>query len=140
MGPRNCPRWRAVNGIKIDTGIRYKSLAELKTFIEAASPVSMFYLDYEFPLYEHFEGMTGNEFMFHGIRSFSVRAQAQSFIRDGAKAGICATKRWPPSNFLNGSRPRSKWRDDGTPITKQWEIKGYSLYRERSLAVSCRAT
>ena len=39
-----------------DGGLRYSNLAELKASIEAASMVSMFYLDYEFPLYEHFEG------------------------------------------------------------------------------------
>ena len=35
---------------------KFNSLAQLKASIEAASPISMFYLDYEFPLYEHFEG------------------------------------------------------------------------------------
>ena len=41
---------------KIEDGDRYKTLAELKAIIEASSMVSMFYLDYKFPLYELFEG------------------------------------------------------------------------------------
>jgi hypothetical protein len=33
----------------------FNSLAQLRASIEAASAVSIFYLDYQFPLYEHFE-------------------------------------------------------------------------------------
>ena len=42
--------------MRLEEGIRYKSLAELKAVIEGSLMVSMFYLDCQFPLYEHFDG------------------------------------------------------------------------------------
>ena len=108
---------------KIDTGIRYKSLMELKTVIEETSIVSMFYLDYEFPLYEHFEGDASKRIyvpwypLFFRSRTgaiFYPRRGEGWYMRDEAVAAI---------EFLERFVPATKWRDDGTPITNQWEMK-----------------
>ena len=85
--------------------------------------VSMFYLDYEFPLYEHFDGDAWKKVyipwypLFFRSRTgaiFYPRRGEGWYMRDDALAAI----RW-----LERFVPAAKWRDDGTPITKQWEIK-----------------
>jgi hypothetical protein len=93
---------------KIENGVRYKTLAEFRAIIEASSMVSMFYLDYQFPLYEHFDGDVRKRIYVPWYPLFSARAGARSFIRDGAKVGTCATVRSPPSNGLNGL---CRWRN-----------------------------
>jgi hypothetical protein len=57
--PHAMTQWPSLAGgrwDRIENGIRYKNLAKLKAAIEASSMVSMFYLDFQFPLYEHFDG------------------------------------------------------------------------------------
>jgi hypothetical protein len=107
----------------IDGGIPYKSLAELKALIEASSMVSMFYLEYEFPLYEHFYGDAWKKVyipwypLFFRSRMgaiFYPRRGEGWYMRDDALAAI----RW-----LERFAPAATWRENGTPITKQWETK-----------------
>jgi hypothetical protein len=107
----------------LDAGIQYKTLAELKAIIEAASMVSMFYLDYEFPLYEHFEGDDRGKIyipwyplFFRSNRGaiFYPRRGEGWYMRDCALAAV---------EFLEHFVPAAKWRVDGTPITKKWEDK-----------------
>jgi hypothetical protein len=107
----------------IEQGIRYKSLGQLKTVIEASSKVSMFYLDYEFPLYDRFDGDAWKRVyipwypLFFRSRTgaiFYPRRGQGWYMRDDALAAI----RW-----LERFVPAGKWRDDGTPITKRWENK-----------------
>jgi hypothetical protein len=108
---------------RIENGIRYKSLAGLKAVIEASSMVSMFYLDYQFPLYEHFDGDAWKRIhapwypLFFRSRTgaiFYPRRGAGWYMRDDALAAV---------KWLERFAPVAKWRDDGTPISKQWEIK-----------------
>jgi hypothetical protein len=109
--------------VKIDDGIRYKSLAELKAIIEASSMVSMFYLDYQFPLYEHFEGDAWKRIyvpwypLFFRSRTGAIyypRRGEGWYMRDDVLAAI---------EWLERFAPAAKWRHEGTPITKQWETK-----------------
>ena len=102
---------------------KFNSLAQLKASIEAASPISMFYLDYEFPLYEHFDGDDWKKVyvpwypLFYRSSSgaiFYPRRGEGWYMRDDALAVV---------KWLERFAPVPKWRDDGTPITKQWEIK-----------------
>jgi hypothetical protein len=108
---------------KIDDRVRYKTLAELKAIIEASSIVSMFYLDYQFPLYEHFDGDVWKRIyvpwyplFFRSRRGaiFYPRRGEGWYMRDDALAAV---------EWLERFAPVAKWRDDGTPITKRWEIK-----------------
>jgi hypothetical protein len=108
---------------KFQSGFRYKSLAELKAIIEASSMVSMFYVEYQFPLYEHFEGDVWKRIyvpwyplFFRSRRGaiFYPRRGEGWYTRDDALAAV---------KWLERFAPAAKWRGDGTPITKQWEIK-----------------
>ena len=104
---RNCPLWRADDGIKLMNGIRYKTLAELKAIIEASSMVSQCSISIiNFPYMNISTATFGSEFISRGTRSFTARARGPSFIRGAVKAGICAMMRSPLSNGLNDSRPR----------------------------------
>ena len=107
----------------IDDGIQYTSLAELRSIIEASPMVSMFYLDYQFPLYEHFDGDAWKKVhipwypLFFRSRTgaiFYPRRGEGWYMRDDALAAI---------QWLERFAPGLKWRDDGTPITKRWENK-----------------
>jgi hypothetical protein len=108
---------------KIDDGIRYNSLTELKVVIEASSIVSMFYLDYAFPLYEHFEADEWKRIyvpwypLFFRSRMgaiFYPRRGEGWHMRDDALAAI---------QWLERFAPATKWREDGSPVPKQWELK-----------------
>ena len=123
---------------EIDGGVRYESLAELKTIIEAAPPVSMFYLDYEFPLYEHFEGDYWKRIyvpwypLFFRSRTgaiFYPRRGEGWHMRDEAFAAV---------EFLERFAPASRWRRVGTPITKQWEIKDTRFVVKKSWIFTSR--
>jgi hypothetical protein len=101
---------------RIENGVRYKTLAELKAIIEASSMVSMFYLDYEFPLYEHFEGDVRKRIyipwypLFFRSRMgaiFYPRRGEGWYMRDCALAAV---------EWLQHFAPVAKWRSDGTPI------------------------
>jgi hypothetical protein len=108
---------------RMEKGVRYQNLAELKAVIEASSIVSMFYLDYQFPLYEHFDGDAWKRIyipwypLFFRSRTgaiFYPRRGEGWYMRDDALAAI---------EFLERYAPVAKWRGDGTPVTKQWELK-----------------
>jgi hypothetical protein len=122
-GETQLPSLKGGQWNEIDGGIRYNSLSELKTIIEASSIVSMFYLDYQFPLYEHFEGDAWKKvyvpwypLFFRSSKGaiFYPRRGEGWYMRDEALAAV---------EWLERFAPASKWRDDGTPITKRWEIK-----------------
>jgi hypothetical protein len=108
---------------KIENGVRYKTLAELKAIIEASSMVSMFYLDFKFPLYEHFDGDVWKRvyvpwypLFFRSRRGaiFYPRRGEGWYMRDDALAAV---------KWLERFASAAKWREDGTPVTKRWEIK-----------------
>jgi hypothetical protein len=104
-------------------GNRFSSLAQLRASIEAASAVSIFYLDYHFPLYEHFNADDWKKVyipwypLFFRSRTgaiFYPRRGEGWHMRDEALAAIA---------FLERYIQNAKWRGNGTPITKQWEHK-----------------
>jgi hypothetical protein len=110
---------------------KFSSLAQLRASIEAASPVSMFHLDYQFPLYEHFDKDDWKEvyipwyplfFRSSSGAIFYPRRGDGWYMRDEALAAIA---------FLEHYIPNVRWREDGTLITKQWEHKDtYFIVKE----------
>jgi hypothetical protein len=108
---------------RVENGIRCNTLADLKAIIEASSVVSMFYLDYQFPLYEHFDGDVWKRIytpwypLFFRSRTgaiFYPRRGEGWYMRDDALAAV---------KWLERFSSAAKWRENGTPITKQWENK-----------------
>ena len=102
---------------------KFNSLAQLRASIEAASSVSMFHLDYQFPLYEQFDKDDWRKlyipwyplfFRSSSEAIFYPRRGEGWYMRDEALAAVA---------FLEHYIHNVKWRDDGTPITKQWELK-----------------
>ena len=124
----------------IDDGIQYKSLSELRAIIEASSMVSMFYLDYQFPLYEPFDGNVRKRIyipcyplFFRSRRGaiFYPRRGEGWYMRDCALAAV---------EWLERFVPVAKWRENGTPITKQWEIKDTRFFlKEAWIFTPCDA-
>ena len=116
---------------------KFNSLAQLRASIEAASAVSMFYLDYQFPLYEHFHADDWSKvyipwypvfFRSTHRRDLLLRRGEGWYMRDEALAAVAFLERF--------YMPNVKWRGEGTPIAKQWETQGYTFYREKGLAIS----
>jgi hypothetical protein len=102
---------------------KFGTMTQLRASIGAVSPVSMFYLDYQFPLYEHFEKDAWKKvyipwypLFFRSRRGaiFYPRRGKGWYMRDEALAAVA---------FLEHYIPNVKWRENGTPITKQWELK-----------------
>jgi hypothetical protein len=89
---------------RIENGVRYKTLAELKAIIEASSVVSMFYLDYQFSLYEHFDGDVWKRIDIPWYPLFFRSRRGAIYYPRRGKIGTCATMRSPLSIGLNGSR------------------------------------
>jgi hypothetical protein len=108
---------------KIDDGVRYKSLVELKAIIEASSMVSMFYLDYEFPLYDHFDGDAWKRIYVPWYPLFFRSRRGAIFYPRRGEGWYMSDDVLAAVKWLERFASAAKWRHDGTPITKQWEIK-----------------
>jgi hypothetical protein len=104
--------WRSV-----ESNYQYNSLKELAAIIEAASPVSMFYLDYEFPLYEKFSADKRDRVYVPWYPLFFRSSTGSIFfpqrgegwhMRDEALAAVKWLMHFVPVENWQGGQPKTK--------------------------------
>jgi hypothetical protein len=102
------------------------SLAQLKTIIEDASPVSMFYLKYEFQLYERYSVEIYNKVYIPWYPLFFRSASGAIYFPRRGEGWYMRDEALAAVEWLERFVPVDRWRD-GKPVTKQWELKGVSF-------------
>jgi hypothetical protein len=114
-------RWAHIPG-----GITYQTLAELKLKIEAASPVSIFYLGYNFPRYEKFLSNVWERIYVPWYPLFFRSSTGAIFFPNRGEGWYMRDEALAAVQWLEKFVPVQKWKN-GAPNTKQWELKDTSF-------------
>ena len=102
------------------------NLAQLKTIIESATPVSMFYLKYEFSLYEKYAIEAYSRVYIPWYPLFFRSARGGIYFPRRGEGWYMRDETLAAVEWLERFVSIEKWRD-GKPVTRQWELKGVSF-------------